>query len=224
MRWPHWSAGRRRLVEADQAVQEAQEGERFAVRNLRVRILMQAGKLAEGQAECLALLKLYALPGELLDIHYLLAGIHTEAGRFLQAEAELAECLKIDPNNAAVNNDLGYLWADQNKNLSEAEAAIRKAIEQDRKNRQNVLTLRPDAEQEFHDSACYFDSLGWVLFRRGELEEAKKQLDYATTLPDSDDPVIWDHVGEVAGALGQQARAIDAWHKAAGLLPTGQTP
>ena len=40
--------------------------------------------------------------------------------------------LRFDPGNATANNDLGYLWADQNKNLKEAEEMIRLAIDADR--------------------------------------------------------------------------------------------
>ena len=63
------------------------------------------------------------LPGEALEVHYLLANVYSNSKRLSEAEAELAECLRIDSDNAAVNNDLGYLLADQNKKLAEAEAA-----------------------------------------------------------------------------------------------------
>jgi tetratricopeptide (TPR) repeat protein len=202
------------LVEADQAVREAQEGEQFAVRLLRVRIVVQAGKLTDAENECQALLRQYPMPGEILEVRYLLSSIYTAAKRLPQAEAELAECLKIDPSSAAVNNDLAYLWADQNKNLPQAEVMIRKAIDQDRKDRQTMLALRPGADKEFHDNACYIDSLGWVLFRRGQFNEAQEQLQHAASLPDGDDPVIWEHLGEVRLAQGDAAGAAEAWRKA----------
>ena len=52
-------------------------------------------------------------------------------------------------------------------------------------------------KEEDQDTAAFVDSLGWVLFRRGEIEAARKELERATTLPDGDDPVIWDHLGDV---------------------------
>jgi tetratricopeptide (TPR) repeat protein len=201
------------LLEADQAAREAKDSERFMVRLLRARIVLQAGKLADAESDCLQLLKEYALPGEILEVRYLLSGLYTSARRLPEAEAQLAQCLKIDPGNPAVNNDLGYLWADQNKNLPEAETMIRKAIDQDRKNRQSMLTPR-GGDKEFQDNACYIDTLGWVLLRRGQLDEARKQLQYAASLPEGDDPVIWDHLGEVCLALGEPARAAEAWRKA----------
>ena len=202
------------LSEVDQAVREAGDSEVFMIRALRVRLLTQADKIAAAEAECKALIEDRKLPGELLESHYLLASICSNSNRLPQAEAELAACLRIDPDNVAVNNDLGYQWADQSKNLAEAEAMIRKAIELDRKNRKSFTGQRPGAEAEFHDNACYIDSLGWVLFRRGQVDAARKELEYAGTLPDGDDPVIWDHLGDVLQALGERAKAIAAWQQA----------
>jgi tetratricopeptide (TPR) repeat protein len=202
------------LEEADKALEDGSQGEQFAIRRLRVGILTRADKFGEAEAECRDLLKDHDLPGEAVEIRYLLANVYSQWKRNSEAEAELAECLKIDPENVAANNDLGYMWADQNQRLPEAEAMIRKAIELDRKTRQGAFSPRPDADKEFHDNACYVDSLGWVLFRRGELEAACKELEYATSLPDGDDPAIWDHLGDVYQALGKQHKARSAWRKA----------
>src|SRR5207247_9718962 len=115
-----------------------------------------------------------------------------------QAEAQLAECLKIDPNNTSAGNDLAYLWAEQNKNLPEAEALIRRAIEQDRKSRQDLLRLGPPrAEKEVRDNACYLDSLGWILYRPGQADAARQALQHAAALPDGDDRVIGDTADDV---------------------------
>jgi tetratricopeptide (TPR) repeat protein len=208
--------------EVDLAVKDAGDAERFAVRHLRVRLLIEAGRYEQAEAECQALLKEYTLAGEVMEVHYLLANIYSASKRLAQAEAQLTECLKIDAHNATVNNDLGYLWADQNKKLAEAEAMIRKAIEEDRNDRQNLLSLRPEGPKEFHDNACYIDSLGWVLFRRGQLEAARQELERAGALPDGDDPVIWDHLGDVYQALEQRAKAIEAWRKALDFYDQGK--
>jgi tetratricopeptide (TPR) repeat protein len=201
------------LAEADQALCEAKDGERLLLQRLRVSILLRADKTADAEAECQAMLKEQSLPAEVLEARYVLASVYSQSKRLAEAEAELAECLKIEPDNVAVNNDLGYLWADQDKNLAEAEAMIRKAIEQDRKNRQSPVPT-PGTEKQFHDNACYIDSLGWVLFRRGQIEQACKELEKATRLPDGDDPAIWDHLGDVYLALEKRDDALAAWSKA----------
>jgi Tfp pilus assembly protein PilF len=45
-----------------------------------------------------------------------------------KGEEILEKVLEVNPDNAQVNNDLGYLWADQGKNLERAEQMIRKAL------------------------------------------------------------------------------------------------
>jgi tetratricopeptide (TPR) repeat protein len=202
------------LEEADKALEDGSQGEQFAIRRLRVSILTRADKFSEAEAECHELLKDHELPADVVEIRYLLSNVYSQWKRISQAEAELAECLKIDPENVAVNNDLGYMWADRNKNLAEAEVMIRKAIELDRKARQGAFSPRPDAGKDFQDNACYVDSLGWVMFRRGQLKAACKELEYATSLPDGDDPAIWDHLGDVYQALGKRQKARSAWRKA----------
>ena len=96
-------------------------------------------------------------------------------------------------------------WADQNKNLKETEDMIRRAIDFDRRGaRKNSVNLTQEEDQ---DNAAYVDSLGWVLFRRGQIEEARKQLERAAALPDGDDPVIWDHLGDTYQKMAHVPRS-----------------
>ena len=76
--------------------------------------------------------------------------------------------------NATVNNDLGYIWADQNKNLAEAEARIRKAIELDRRSKKPG-PFGAGFGANPADNAAYVDSLGWVLYRKGDRRELRHQ-------------------------------------------------
>lgn len=197
------------LAEADKAVNLAGDQDRLAMRHLRVRILAQAGKHDRALAECQAMLKDHTLPGDVQEIRYLLSTVYSAAKQQAKAEEQLRLILETDANSATANNDLGYMWADQGKNLKEAEEMIRKAIDLDRSVRLNRTTATEDG-----DNAAYIDSLGWVLFRRGFIEEARKELERAATLPDGDDPVIWDHLGDVYHRLGLMARARSAWLRA----------
>src|SRR5260370_27522223 len=112
-----------------------------------------------------------------------------------RAEKQLKRILDADPNDASACNDLGYLWADQGKNLAEAEKLIRKALDLDRRQRSEGPNVQLDADR---DNAAYVDSPAWVLFRRGQLAEARRELDRAVKLPGGgDDPLIWDHLAAV---------------------------
>lgn len=199
------------LQEVNKAVELAGDNDRLAVKHLRVRILVQASQFKEAEGECMGLLKEHALPGELMEIHYLLSSVYTAAKQLAKAEEHLDWILRIDPNNATANNDLGYLWADQGKNLPQAEEMIRKAIEQERRQRKSSPNLTQDVDQ---DNAAYLDSLGWVLFRRGKIDDAKKELEKAASQPDGDDSTIWDHLGDVYFRLRLLPQAQNAYQKA----------
>jgi len=120
-------------------------------------------------------------------------------GDYAKGEAELETLLQLDPEEPGVNNDLGYLYADQGKNLEKAEAMIRKAI------------------QEEPDSPAYLDSLGWVLFKRGKIKDALEPLEKAVDKIKSTsggDSTIFEHLGDVYFQLQELAKAKDAWQEA----------
>jgi tetratricopeptide (TPR) repeat protein len=206
------------LRSCDRAYNLAGDDNKLYVRHLRVRVLIMAERHADAENECLALMKQYTQPGDVAEIRYLLSSVYTATKQPARAEEQLHLILKADPNNATANNDLGYQWAEQNKNLDEAEAMIRRAIDLDRRQRQT--SKNPATSDE--DNAAYVDSLGWVLFRRGRLDEAKKELERATKLPDGQDPTIWDHLGDVYFRLEMTAEARECWEHALELFEQGR--
>jgi tetratricopeptide (TPR) repeat protein len=207
------------LAAADAAVADAAPADRLGCQLRRVRILSRAGKHEEAVAACQALLKEYNAGGDLHDVRYALSGAYSSAGKHDLAEEQLQLILKADPNDATANNDLGYQWADRNKNLEEAERMIRKALDLDRRQRSGGPSAGEDSEQ---DNAAYVDSLGWVLFRRGRLADARRELERASALSGGDDdPVVWDHLGDVYFRLKERRKAAEAWRKALSLYDEG---
>jgi tetratricopeptide (TPR) repeat protein len=94
------------------------------------------------------------------------------------AEEAVRDVLGREPDNPDALNFLGYLFADHNVNLQEAEALIGRAIE-----------FEPD-------NGAFIDSLGWVYYRLGRLEAAREQLERAVGLTNGD-PVVHEHLGDV---------------------------
>ena len=123
-----------------------------------------------------------------------------QLGNHKRGEEILEKFLAENPDDIGVNNDLGYLYADQGKNLEKARKMIEKAVE---------------AEPE---NAAYLDSMGWVLFKLGEFKEAITWLKKATDLETGNDATIWEHLGDCYGATKDTAEATKAWEKALKLV------
>ncbi len=81
------------------------------------------------------------------------------------------------------------MWADAGKNLDRALEMIRFAVE-----------ARPG-------NSAYLDSLGWVEYRLGRLDEAKRWLQRAVDLGGEDQGTVVAHLGEVLLELGQDDEA-----------------
>ena len=112
------------------------------------------------------------------------------------AESRLEQVLDEFPGDVNAMNDLGYLWADENRNLVRAQRMIQQAV---------------DAEP---DNIAYRDSLGWVLFRLGRYPEAVAELEKAVT-GKKIDGVVLDHLGDACQKANQPDKALDAWRRAA---------
>src|SRR5262249_7934688 len=201
------------------AAEHAGEQNRCYCRRIRALILSQAGRTDDAIQACQGMLKDYRKWKDVRDVRNTLSSVYSAAKRSAEAAEQLQMILEQDPNDATANNDLGYLWADEGRNLEEAEKLIRKALTLDRGERTKGKALGPDTD---HDNAAYVDSLGWVLFRLGKLAEARKELERAVTYPDGrDDPVVWDHLGDVCSRLNDTARARACWQKALELYDQG---
>jgi tetratricopeptide (TPR) repeat protein len=186
-------------------------------RRQKAYILNLLGRHKDAAAECLAVMTDFPDPAEVRQTRFILSNAYLGLKEYAKAEAELRAVLDDDPDDVLALNNLGYNLADQGRNLTEAEEMIRRAIEVDRFER----ARRGDPEPE---SGIYLDSLGWVLFRRGKLAEARELLERASRLPDAaTDAVVWDHLGDVCFRLGDRPAARAAWEKAAELYADSHT-
>jgi tetratricopeptide (TPR) repeat protein len=109
-------------------------------------------------------------------------------------ERELRKLIQMRPDFAQAYNALGYTLADRGVKLDEAQQLIEKA-----------LTLRPNDHY-------ILDSMGWVHYRRGELDKAVDYLRRAYTA--QTDPEIAAHLGEVLWKQGKFDEALQTWSEA----------
>jgi tetratricopeptide (TPR) repeat protein len=200
------------VKEADAAVRLAGEDDRLRLELFRAEIFREVEQYDQAVTACKELFEQHTKASEVRDIRRALSIIYSSANEHAKAEEQLRQILDADPTDATAHNDLGYIMADQGRNLDESERLIRRALELDEQERKSSGAV------DEGDNAAYLDSLGWVLFRKGQLEEAKTWLEKAVALPGAaDDPVVWDHLGDVYSRMENTAKAREAWEKAAKL-------
>ncbi|MCX7427280.1 MAG: tetratricopeptide repeat protein, partial [Planctomycetia bacterium] len=131
----------------------------------------------------------------LREARLVLASLHVIEGRPTDAQERLEQVLDEFPDDVSAMNDLGYLWADENRRPERALAMVRRAV---------------DAEPE---NAAYRDSLGWALYRLGRLDEAVAELQTAAAAAPEGE--VLEHLGEAFAALKKTDQADQTWRKAA---------
>ena len=128
------------------------------------------------------------------DLLYSRAMLAEKIDRFDILESDLLSIIEKDPSNAAALNALGYTLADRGERLEDAYNYIKRAYE-----------LSPG---DFY----ILDSMGWVLYRLGRLDEAIDFLRKAIDL--RDDPEVAAHLGEVYWVMGDEKAAKKIWETA----------
>ncbi|PYK37758.1 MAG: hypothetical protein DME49_10340 [Verrucomicrobia bacterium] len=125
-----------------------------------------------------------------------------QAGLYEKAADLFRKSIALDPANAAeAYNYLGYMLADHNLHLDEADDMIKHA-----------LKIEPN-------NGAYLDSLGWLEFRQGKFEQALADLLRAAKNMAQDDPVVFEHIGDTYLKLTRVPQALEAWQKAIALDP-----
>ena len=102
-------------------------------------------------------------------------------------ERRLRRLIELQPENGQAYNALGYSFADRGIQLTEARELIEKA-----------QALMPN-------DTFILDSLGWVLYRQGDLPGGLAALERAYGM--RDDPEIAAHLGEVLWSMNRKDEA-----------------
>lgn len=134
---------------------------------------------------------------------YELAMTAEKTGELDLMESLLRQVIRIDSGFHNAYNALGYSFADRNIRLSEAYDLIREA-----------LNLKPN-------DPFIMDSMGWVEFRAGNVDEALRLLQSA--FDTGQDAEIAAHLGEVLWTKGQLQKARTVWEQGFKINPKNET-
>ena len=162
---------------------------------LALQVLQQLERWSDVERE--AALALARIPED-RQLQFTRAAALERLGRSDEAASLFQSLIDRDPSDAASANYLGYSWADRGENLEDALTLITRAV-----------AIEPE-------NPAYLDSLGWVYYRLGDLDQAEYWLRKAVGL-EAGDGTILAHLGEVLleqGAVDEARlllrRALDA--------------
>ena len=127
-------------------------------------------------------------------LYFMLGVIYDKLGNREDAIAMIKEVLRLSPEDPTALNYLGYTYADMGQNLDEAQSLIEQAMQ-----------YKPN-------DGYITDSLGWVLFQKGDYRKAVEVLRQAMNLV-PDDPTILEHMGDVYYKLNDEGKALEMYER-----------
>ena len=133
--------------------------------------------------------------GKDTDLLYYLSHLYLRIDEKQTSEQVLEQVLAIDPKHVAAANDLGYYLTDAGRDLPRAEQLVRLAL----------------ADEP--DNQSFLDSVGWVLYKQGQLADADSWLGKAVGQSPDPDPVVLDHYGDLCYRLGRTDQAVVQWQR-----------
>jgi tetratricopeptide (TPR) repeat protein len=168
--------------------------------------LLGAKRFADGEERVLGWLEVTRNP----RVRFLMLGrlrlFQSMLGKYEEASASAERALMMEPDDIGLNNDVAYGWIDKGIRLKEAERRIRFAV------------YRRPVE------GAYLDTLGWLMYKKGQFQEARKWLTRAAAFQDGGDAVILDHLGDTCWRSGDKDAAVKFWSDALAELEKSADP
>ena len=126
------------------------------------------------------------------DLLYRRGGSYERIGQYKNADKDLLQALKIQPDNAHILNYLAYSWLERDHNISEA------------------IEMLEIAYASKSNDPYIIDSIGWAYYLIEDYVKAENFLKKAVELM-PDDPVVNDHYGDILWKLDRKIQDRYFW-------------
>jgi tetratricopeptide (TPR) repeat protein len=121
--------------------------------------------------------------------------LNNSVGNLPASDAAYERVLRLDPANALANNNYAYSLSERNTQLERAQAMVESALKAEPKN------------------PSYLDTMGWILFQRGNFNKAVEYIQKAIDNGEGS-ATIYEHLGDAYDQLGNREKALEAWREA----------
>ena len=135
------------------------------------------------------------------DLYFNLGTVYDKLNRFDDVVRAMETAITLDPHHADALNYLGYSYAERGVKIDQALSLTKQAV-----------ALKPS-------NGYYVDSLAWAFFKSGLLPEALTEMKRAVALV-GDDPVLYEHLGDIYAKQRNLSDAREAWLHALELDPS----
>lgn len=152
-------------------------------------------QLKESDSALIYLKKALILDPENVNVLGQIGLLYDGLGNYEESDNYYTRAIKIDSNDATLNNNYAYSLAKRKKDLDVALELAAKAIE---------------AEPE---NSAFLDTFGWVYFALKDYKKAIKYIQKAVDVG-GERPVILEHLGDALFMNGETERAIEVWKRA----------
>ncbi len=126
------------------------------------------------------------------DLLYRRGGTYERLKDYSNADRDLQDSLKINPDDAYVLNYLAYSWLERDYKINEAIEMLENAYSQE------------------NDDPYIIDSIGWAYYLINDFKKAENFLKRAVELM-PDDPIVNDHYGDILWKLNRKIQARYFW-------------
>ena len=132
----------------------------------------------------------------LSDMYSSLGDIYNTTKDHKLSDSSYEKSLRLNPKNPTVLNNYAYYLSERGIRLDDAEKMSKESLE-----------LRPG-------EATFLDTYGWILYKQGKYEGAKKYIEDALKANPEADGTLWEHLGDIYFKLGDANKAVENWKKA----------
>jgi len=121
--------------------------------------------------------------------------IYNNMNKMVESDSLYERALRLDPENALVNNNYAYSLSERGLQLERALQMVKISIEADALN------------------SSYLDTIGWVYYKLGEYDKALPFIQQAIEVG-GESSIMLEHLGDILFMQGSRDQALEIWKKA----------